>query len=421
MKRNTDRKKTIRFRQLAVVFLFGLLTTGCDKKETEEKEREQVVLEVMVQTYGDADRVFREICESFTQETGILISYSAPSEGYEEILKTRMAVNDMPDVWDTHGWAVRRYKEYIRPLEDQSYTEQIDPLIRPFLEDKEGRLCAFPVGITVNGIVYNKTVLQEAGIDPREIETWDDLTAAAETIAKMGIRPFALGGSDKWSIGCCFLGLAGAYFDMEKITDACDHTTWESWDEICQIMRSWKDKNLILEDSLQNTNLENGKALGRGEAAFGFSTGLVAYGLQEKEDAEFGIMPYPAKKKGESRSIQIGEQIAFAVNKDTLYEEEALLFLKFLSRQESLKKIADARKLPSGIADIGPEKEQVKGITNLLKSEEILKLPVFDRRYLPSGMWDTLYQEGQEIFYGSEDAALEAAERLKKECQGDME
>lgn len=421
MKNNRiQRKKGIRW--FLTILSVCVLVGGCAEKTAEEETaRQQVTLEVMIQTYGEAEQAFGEICDAFTEETGILISYSAPLEGYEEILKTRMAVNDMPDVWDTHGWAVRRYKEYIRPLEDQPYTDQINPLIRSFLEDEEGNLCAFPVGMTVNGIIYNKTVLKNADLDPNAIDTWEDLTAAAEQIAETGVRPFALGGSDKWSIGCYFLGAAGAYFDLDQITDMPEKEVWEDWDAVCELLYSWREKQLILEDSLQNTNRENGRALGEDRAAFGFSTGMISYAMQANPQTQLGMIPYPAEEKGEKKSIQVADQISFAVNKDTPHEAEALLFLEYLARPECLEKIAQARKMPSGTKDRYLDEEQMSDMVDLMEAEEILKLPVFDRQYLPSGMWETLYQAGQEILYGKDSSVSEIADRLKRKCQGESD
>lgn len=51
--------------------------------------------------------------DAFAAKTGYTIDFSAPGDTYEELLKTKMAAKDMPDVFDTHGWSVARYGEFL--------------------------------------------------------------------------------------------------------------------------------------------------------------------------------------------------------------------------------------------------------------------------------------------------------------------
>ena len=40
------------------------------------------------------------------------------------MMKTKMAANDLPDLWTTHGWSVNRYSEYLRPLNDREWAKK---------------------------------------------------------------------------------------------------------------------------------------------------------------------------------------------------------------------------------------------------------------------------------------------------------
>lgn len=406
----------------AVFLSASWMTGGCRNQSLQPVETEeiQVRLEIMRQLTGSQSAVFQEICDSFTEETGIEISCQTLDNGYEEILRTRMAINDMPDIWDTHGWAIRRYSEYLRPLEDQPYAGKINPLIRKGLEDEEGRLCALPVSMVTNGIVYNKTVLREAGIDPEKINTWEELTDAGRKLRDQGVIPFAIGGSDRWSIGCCLLGMAGSYFDLDAVLKKKGRDIWEPWHEIFELLKTWREEELLIpgDDSIRYGFEETGRALGEGRAAFGFTTSIISFARQTNAEAEIGILPYPSGKNGHGKSVQIGDQVSFAVNKDTEYEEEALQFLTYLAQPECIQRLSDARQMLSGIQGVYFSSEHVNDVITLLNAKEIEKIPVFDRTYLPDGMWEEVYRAGQDLLYG--DAQPEPiAEKMIDLCCGD--
>lgn len=57
---------------------------------------------------------FQQIIADFTKETGIQVTINNLGGDYESAMKTKMASNDLPDMWVTHGWSLIRYSEYMR-------------------------------------------------------------------------------------------------------------------------------------------------------------------------------------------------------------------------------------------------------------------------------------------------------------------
>ena len=55
-------------------------------------------------------------------------------------MKTRMASQDLPDVFETHGWSVARYSEYLMPLNEESWASRIDEAILPVISDKNDNI-----------------------------------------------------------------------------------------------------------------------------------------------------------------------------------------------------------------------------------------------------------------------------------------
>ena len=63
-----------------------------------------VTLEFLYNLNGEAvSDAVQEVCRKFTDETGIEVEAVMPGSNFSDIMKTRMASNQLPDVWTTHG------------------------------------------------------------------------------------------------------------------------------------------------------------------------------------------------------------------------------------------------------------------------------------------------------------------------------
>ena len=74
-------------------------------------------IEVAVRYTGSTLDTFTELTNKFENESGCKVEITSyGQDDYENSLKTRMASNTLPDVFETHGWSILRYKEYHRLL-----------------------------------------------------------------------------------------------------------------------------------------------------------------------------------------------------------------------------------------------------------------------------------------------------------------
>ena len=161
-----------------------------------------VTLEFLYNLNGEAvSDAVQEVCRKFTDETGIEVEAVMPGSNFSDIMKTRMASNQLPDVWTTHGWAVARYAEYLAPLNDFSFASHIAPSIKGQITDENGDLYTLPIDVDLTGIVYNANVLDEAGVNADDILTWADFEDACEKVKALGKTPIQLGGKDNYTLG----------------------------------------------------------------------------------------------------------------------------------------------------------------------------------------------------------------------------
>lgn len=412
----------------SMVMALGV-TALADEEETDTSINIEgsgdVTLELEYGITGEQLNVFKKVVQGFTDETGIGITITQPGNSYENAMKTRMASGDLPDLWVTHGWSVMRYSEYMEPLEDQDWYSQIDESLLPSITDDDGHIYVLPITEAVCGLIYNKDVVEAAGVDVTAIRTWDDFTEALEKIktSSDGVSPLEMScnnsGVNNYMLECMF----PTYYTNsdvkdnkgEELTDGSFDFTEEGLDAFEQIA-SWINAGYFNEDALTADLTTTQKALGNGEAAFMmYSTECIPAMLTYCPDANIGVMPIPAASEDLASYYGVGEGNAscFGIWKDTEHMDECKQFLEYLSRPENADLIATDVDggIPclknSGITDAyiyNAFKESQKQFDGDLVYDNF-----FDRKYFPSGMWSIMDDAMDLMFDGDADENVAAA------------
>ena len=157
-------------KKLLVALLILVSCTALFAQATQEQEESKTIT-MWVSASGAQVDALKAAVEAFEAETGYTVEFSAPGETYEELMKTKMAANDLPDVFDTHGWSVDRYSEYLMPVNDLDFYSNISQQIIPTISNSKGEAFVLPFDMDLTGIVYNETVLEEAGVNVDDIKT----------------------------------------------------------------------------------------------------------------------------------------------------------------------------------------------------------------------------------------------------------
>ena len=112
-------------------------------------------------------------------------------ESMEEKLLTGIAGGELPDIlmWDRYNTSVYASKGALEPIDDLVAADNLDLSIfyAPAVDEAtgaDGKLYGLPLFVDVRVLFYNKTLFAEAGVNPEDIKTWDDLEAAAIKLTK---------------------------------------------------------------------------------------------------------------------------------------------------------------------------------------------------------------------------------------------
>ncbi len=395
-----------------------------------------VTIEYAVNYQQDAQAsVMEEIIQAFEEETGIHVELTLSGADHEAVMKTRMASGDLPDLWNTHGWSVMRYKEFLTPLNDQPWFGDIDDSVKGAVADQDGNVYVLPIGEGTNGIIYNQDVLEDNGIDAVKIRTVDDMSAAMETLAAAGITPMVISNSDKTNNAHFLDSYLAAYLTCADLDT--DHGAallegtfdWEASRPAWEQMAQWWSKGYWNVDALSAARDSNFSAVANGEAAFMFFTNDGINAIHDlAPDAALGVMPMPATKDGGLMTwgVSEGNNSCIGVWKDTEHMDACLSFLSYLARPEVAKRVIV--EIEGGIPALTTLDVEGSYSIDVIREGQaafagkVDYVTYFDQAYLPSGMWGILKEAASAFFEGEggTEQNIDAAIRVLQENYEDM-
>ncbi|SHH73040.1 ABC transporter substrate-binding protein [Clostridium grantii] len=168
----------------------------------------------------------------------------------------------------------------------------------------DGVVKAFPLTIEGYGLIYNKSVLDAAGVDPTTINTTDSLKAAFAKIDASGVAPMILSPMD-WSLGAHYLTLAYNQQDKDLAkaeeliaglkdgsADLSNNAVFNGYMDTFDVL---KEANIDNADALAGTYDRAAEVLGKGEVGFWFMGNWAWPQIKEfnESNSDFGFIPVP--------------------------------------------------------------------------------------------------------------------------------
>lgn len=191
----------------------------------------------------------------------------------------------------------------------------------------KGKLYQIPIGNTVTGIAYNKTLFDQYGwTAPESLEEFYSL---CETISSQGIRPFAPCLKYYTTLESMSLGLSfdDVLRDIEKQTQYNEFVRGNAsckglLEPMFQELRTLYEKGLITEDDFSSSATKVRHGLYEGENAM-IVTNLDILTLynEEKPDCELDYIGFPTKTKGE-RWMHMIPGTRVSVSNEAMKDEE---------------------------------------------------------------------------------------------------
>lgn len=148
--------------------------------------------------YADA---ITELIDAYSEVApNVTINYETTQNDYPTLLKAKLNSGEVPDIFSsTSGKEIDVYKEYSYDLTGQPLVDAMDPGVAAAMASPEDGDGCYGLAIKGNffGIVYNKDIFEEAGIESFP-QTTQELIDACQKITDAGYRPFTTGFAEWW-------------------------------------------------------------------------------------------------------------------------------------------------------------------------------------------------------------------------------
>ena len=293
---------------------------------------------------------YEDIAKAYEAEhPGVTVKIDFMDETLKRKLPTMLMSPSKPDAFFT--WAGGVFHEQARAGVLQDISSQLSEAERDTYAAAglsaltyDGKLYGIPVYDAGVVLFYNKSLLDEAGVDPASIKTWSDFLAAVQTVKDAGITPIILGGKDKWPVAFYWdflaLRLAGADGVAAANDGADDGFASDAFVETGKLFKELVDLEPFQPGFMDASPTKASGLFGDGEGAF-YLFGNYGIGQQKANSVsgeglgdDLGFIEFPMVEGGKGDpATALGGINGFLVTEGA--SESTADFLKFMTSREN--------------------------------------------------------------------------------------
>lgn len=357
------------------------------------------------------NQVIELFMEAYPEIT--IVAEPKPSDSYWDSLNTQLAGGNAPDLMQ-FGGNYPDFTNYLLPLQDYVGNQLQVGTAAEFDQQPlevgttDGNLYGICLGTNALMLVYNKTMLEDAGAAlPPETWTWDEMIAYAEEIKDLlpdGVYPFVDNSVNQANYLSYYYQQNGEplwTYEGESFATEATSTAWFAmWEDM-------RDKGLIPDiettAGYAETSVDT-SILVPGKAAIGllWSNQLGTY--QESMTDTLGVATLPTGNE-DALTIQVSQYLA--VNNTCANPEAAALFINFFVRSPEAGAILGTdRGIPSSPEVRSQAEASANDIDKLLFAylNQVAPTAISQGPNLPNDQEfiDNLKQIGQNIAFGNQ-------------------
>ncbi len=330
------------------VMMLGAALAGCAKQTTEQKpagtetkaaEKKEInVFNLKV----EIDPALKTLAADYEKEKGVKVNIKSCGGGcdYGAQLKAEFQSGKEPDIFVVGGpGELELWKNKVADLSGEKWVSQFNPDLGLKLDGKQ---VGFPVAIEGYGLIYNKQILDKAGVKPEDIKSYDTLLAAFKTIdAKkkdLGLDAVvSMTTKETWVTGLHDLNILFAARDnasqftkdvFSGKTELKNDPIAKDYAKMLKTLFDYSDK-AKLESNDYNAQVA---AFGTGKTAFLHQGNWVYPNLKDlKVTFDMGFVPLAINDTKFSNAIPVGVPSYYVVNKDSKVAAESKAFLEYIA------------------------------------------------------------------------------------------
>lgn len=342
---------------LGMVVLAAVFLTACHKNSSANGK---VTIEYFNQK-KEMCKTLKEIAKDFEKENPKIHVKVVDVPNPGDVLKSRMLSGDIPDVIniypqnvDFQEWAKAGYFE---DMTNKSYVNNIkNNYTQKYAINK--KIYNVPLSANVYGIYYNKTAFAKLGL--KAPETWDEFESLVDTIIKDKKTPFAIAGSEGWTLnGYNQLAFATSTGSSKAVNDYLRFSKPDSIKASDSLMKKDIERlDLLRKKGALQTNWQGASyndalvSFAKGDALM-TPNGSWALTVIKQQDPDFeiGTFAFPGEKKGDSLTIGAGD-LALSISAKSKHKSEANKFVAYMTTAKAMQKYYDVDGSPIAVKGV---------------------------------------------------------------------
>lgn len=422
-----------KFTILGSVLLGVSLLAGCSSAETPAST--SAVTEVRISWWGGDSRneAIQEAIKRFEEQNPDIKVYAEFSgyDGYQEKMTTQLSGGTAPDVVRLDSMWMRDYQNQLEDLNQYAELLGLENFSPESLEPltEGGKLLGLPLSTNYRALYYNKTVLDEFGIEAPK--SWEDVMAMREVLPDdyyPMANPQLPNSASPFFFFTLLIKQTG-----KPITDENGDLNYTEQDfvNVLTFYRELVDRRIMpSKKDVDNAGIVSGSpapALMDGKWLTFFewvaNTNNIKNQLAE-QGYEMALAGYPELEGQSSTGVWSKPSMAYAIPSTSKNKEAAARLINFLMNDEESNKI---QKLENGVPDSSTGRATLEAeglITPLVAESNALGAELLDPSLTNTFKWDrvtlsdTILNTITELDYGKitvEEAAKKFYDGFKAE------
>ncbi|XID94078.1 ABC transporter substrate-binding protein [Paenibacillaceae bacterium WGS1546] len=321
----------------------------------------------------------------------------------EQILKTKIATNDLPDLLQNYGpkWMDQNANalDKLVDLTGLSSIAEYDEKSLDGVYKYKGKYYSMPMdATTLMGVFYNKKIFADLGLQIPT--TWDEFLAVAERIKAAGTTPVYYSGKDIWTLqtvphfgfsqDIAASGLSFPDFWEQMNTNKKHYAELTGFIDTIKKSKELIDKGYVNKSYLSDTYDSAQQAIAEGTAAMHVNgSWFVGEIIKKFPDKVDGIGAFPFPLNGDNY-VNISPPGSLSVTTSAKDAELAKKAVDYIASAEAQQVYADAQpgiylntkvqaELAPAIADLNAALQAGKGVLHWQGNGELYPYGTFDK------------------------------------------
>ena len=350
-------KKIVLTSLLATLFLGACSTNNKDAKN---HDTEKISGEITVLTNRtDGDDIFKKIEADFIKEnpevTGVKFENIAD---YDQTVMTRLNGGEYGDALFIPFSMAGNREDYPNYFEELGTTKELEKdYLDVYEADYQDKVYGLPVALNSLGIIYNETILKEAGITEAP-KTIDEFVTHLEKIKKQtNATPFYSNYQAVAVWAGALTSFGGEQFKSETLNSGDAFEKGMPIREVMDLFYDMASKGLIEKDPMTLDSQTAFSQLAEGKIAMLMNGSQEVAGIQALTKDPIKIMNFPIETDGKT-SLPLGAPAVIGVSKNSKNKKTAEAFVDFFLSDKS-GYAEDLKGMPNLKADLSKEEQEL--------------------------------------------------------------